>query len=118
MHSGIASLLLLAQLISLTTMVLGLFWLRRYIGVTPLFVSLGVLQPVQVILWSSISVELWPGISVSPGSLVFAAILLAVLLVYVREDASVARKLLYGIIGASLTMTSVMLLASIQVDTP
>ena len=117
MHSG-SALLLLAQMLSLTGMVLALFWLRRYIGVTPLFVSIGVLQPVQVVLWSSIYVEILPGINLSPGSLVFAAILLAVLLVYVREDASVARKLIYGVIGASVAMTLVMLLASVQVETP
>jgi PAS domain S-box-containing protein len=118
MHSGFALLLLFAQMLSLTGMVLALFWLRRYIGVTPLFVSLGVLQPVQVMLWSSVYVELLPGVSVSPGTLMFAAILLAVLLVYIREDASVARKLIYGVIGASLAMTMVMLLVSIQIQTP
>jgi PAS domain S-box-containing protein len=105
-------------MLSLSGMVLALFWLRRFIGVTPLFVSLGALQPVQAVLWSSLNVEVWPGINISPGSLVFAAILLAVLLVYVREDASVARKLLYGVIGASMAMTIVMLLASVQVETP
>jgi len=118
MHSGLALLLLFAQMLSLTGMVLALFWLRRYIGVTPLFVSLGVLQPVQVMLWSSIYVELWPGVNVSPGALMFASILLAVLLVYIREDASVARKLIYGVIGASVAMTLVMLLASVQITTP
>jgi PAS domain S-box-containing protein len=118
MQNGLALLLLLAQLISLAAIVLALFWLRRYIGVAPLFVSLGVLQPVQVVLWASIYVQLWPGVNISPGTLVFAAILVAVLLVYIREDASVARKLIYGVIGANLAMTVVMLLASVQITAP
>jgi PAS domain S-box-containing protein len=118
MPSGVALLLLFAQMLCVIGIVLALFWLRRFIGVAPLFVSLGVLQPVQVVLWSTVYVELWPGVSMSPGTLVFAVILMAVLLVYIREDASVARKLILGVIGANLAMTIVMLLASVQVSAP
>lgn len=48
----------------------------------------------------------------------FAASLLAVLLVYLREDAIEARKVIYGIAGANLTMTLVMFVASVQLQTP
>jgi hypothetical protein len=48
-------------------LVLALFWLRRRFGLTPLYVSLGVFQPVQVLLSSSVYVELWPGVPVSPA---------------------------------------------------
>jgi len=80
-----------AEMAGLAVVVLALFWLRRWVGLTPLYVSLGVFQPVQVILSASVYVEVWPGMSVSPGTLMFAASLLAVLLVYIREDAMQAR---------------------------
>ena len=107
-----------AEMAGLAAVVLALFWLRRWVGLSPLYVSLGVFQPVQVILSASVYVEVWPGMSVSPGTLMFAASLLAVLLVYIREDALEARKVIYGILGANLTMTLVMYVASIQLRTP
>lgn len=118
MQFGSAVQLLALELVGLAGMVLGLFWLRRRVGLTPLYVSLGVFQPIQVLLSSSIYVEVWPGISVSPGTLMFAASLLSILLVYIREDATEARKVIYGILGANLTMTLVMFMAGVQVMTP
>jgi len=106
------------ELVGLAIMVLALFWLRRRFGLTPLYVTLGVFQPLQVMLSSSIYVELWPGLAVSPGALMFAASLLAILLVYIREDASEARKVIYGILGANLAMTLVLVAASAQLRTP
>ena len=114
-----AALQLLAmEMAGLAVVVLGLFWLRRFVGLTPLYVSLGVFQPVQVILAASVYVEVWPGVSSSPGTLMFAASLLAVLLVYIREDAIEARKVIYGTLGANVTMTLVMWVASMQLRTP
>ena len=110
--------LLGAELVGLAVMVLGLFWLRRRFGLTPLYVSLGVFQPIQVILSASVYVEVWPGLSVSPGTLMFAVSLLAILLVFIREDALQARKVIYGIVGANLTMTLVMWVAGVQLHTP
>ena len=118
MHGSAALQLLAAEMLGLAIMVLALFWLRRRFGLTPLYVSLGVFQPIQVLLSSSIYVDLWPGVPVSPGTLMFAASLLAVLLVYLREDAIEARKVIYGIIGANLIMTLVMFMASVQLKTP
>lgn len=64
MHCA-AVTLLLAEMFGLAGMVLALFWLRRRFGLTPLYVSLGVFQPVQVMLASSVYVTLWPGVHVS-----------------------------------------------------
>ena len=107
-----------AEMLGLAGMVLALVRWRRQIGLTPLYVTLGVFQPVQVILSSSVYIELWPGIAVSPGAMMFAASLLAVLLVYIREDAIEARKVIYGILVANLAMTLVMFVASLQMRTP
>ncbi len=118
MPIGQAVQLLVLETFGLAVMVLALFWLRRRISLTPLYVSLGVFQPVQVLLTSSVYVELWAGVWVSPGTVMFAASLLAVLLVYIREDAVEARKVIYGIIGANLSMTLVMFMAGVQLQTP
>src|ERR1700745_4033830 len=74
-----AAQLLLAESLGLALLVLALFWSRRRFGLTPLYVSLGVFQPMQVLLSSSVYVELWPGVEVSPGAVLFAASLLAIL---------------------------------------
>ena len=118
MQLGGAVQLLALEMLGLASLVLALFWFRRRIGLTPLYVTLGVFQPVQVLLSSSIYVDLWPGVPVSPGSLMFAASLLAVLLVYIREDAIEARKVIYGILGANFAMTLVMFMTSVQIRTP
>ena len=113
-----AQQLLLLEVLALALLVFALFRLRRRIGLTPLYVSLGVFQPVQVILSSSVYVDLLPGVPVSPGTLMFAASLLAVLLVYIREDALEVRKAVYGIVVANLVMTLVMFGTSVQLATP
>jgi PAS domain S-box-containing protein len=118
MPATAASQLLLAEALGLAVLVLALFWLRRRVGLTPLYVSLGVFQPVQVLLSSSVYVELWQGVSVSPGQVMFAASLLAILAVFVRADALEARKLIYGILGANLVMTLVLGMAGVQLRTP
>ena len=116
---GTAALqLLVVEVLALAFLVLLLFRLRHRIGLTPLYVSLGVFQPVQVILSSSVYVDLWPGVPVSPGTLIFAASLLAVLLVYIREDALEVRKVVYAILVANLVMTLVMWGTSVQLQTP
>jgi len=110
--------LLAAEMLGLAATVLVLFRLRRRISLTPLYVSLGVFQPVQVLLSSSVYVDLWPGVPVSPGTLMFGASLLAVLLVYIREGAVEARKIIYGVIGANLIMCVVMYMVHVQLKTP
>jgi PAS domain S-box-containing protein len=109
-----AAQLLVVEALGLALLLLALFWLRRRVGLTPLYVSLGVFQPVQVLLSSSVYVGLWPGVSVSPGQVMFAASLLALLLVFIRTDALEARKIIYGIVGANLVMTLVLEMAAVQ----
>src|SRR5688572_30143403 len=89
------------QMLGLAGLVLLLFGFRRRIGLTPLYVTLGVFQPIQVMLSASVYVELFPGLVASPGSLMFSASLFAMLLVYIREDTLEVRRLVYGILGAN-----------------
>lgn len=106
------------QMLGLAGLVLLLFGLRRRIGLTPLYVTLGVFQPIQVLLSASVYVELYPGLAASPGSLMFSAGLFAMLLVYIREDTLEVRRLVYGILGANLVMTGIMVAVAWQLQRP
>lgn len=100
-------------------MVLVLFRLRHHFGLAPLYVTLGVFQPIQVLLASSIYVEIIPSVIVSPGSVVmFTASLVVILLVYISEDANETRKVIYGIMIANLTMTFILLVFGLQLKLP
>ncbi|WP_051305602.1 PAS domain S-box protein [Desulfogranum mediterraneum] len=100
-------------------LLLGLFRLRFRLGLSPLYVTLGVFQPIQVLLASSIYVEIVPGITVSPGSVIlFTASLFAVLLVYIQEDAREARKAIYGIMLANISMSIFLYAFGLHIDLP
>lgn len=108
-----------AEAIIVAFLVLFLFRLRFHFGLSPLYVTLGVFQPIQVILASSIYVEIIPGVIVSPGSvIIFTASLFAVLLVYIQEDATETRKAIYGIMIANLTLTLLLFVFGIQIKLP
>jgi PAS domain-containing protein len=103
------------QAILIAILILVLFKLRKYLGLSPLYVTLGVFQPIQVLLASSIYVEIIPGVIISPGSVImFSASLYAILLVYIRNDAIEARKVIYGIMIANLAMTFLLYIFGIQ----
>jgi len=107
------------EALTVSILLLGLFRMRSYLGFAPLYVTIGVFQPIQVFLASSIYVEILPGLVISPGSVIlFTASLFAILLVYIREDAIEARKVIYGIMFANLAMTLLLLLFGTQLDFP
>lgn len=108
-----------AEALATALLLLWLFRMRTRLGLFPLYVTLGVFQPIQVLLASSIYVEIVPGLMVSPGSVImFTASLFAILLVYIREDAIEARKVIYGIVVANLIMTLLLLLFGMQLRLP
>lgn len=99
-------LILLFQCLLVASLLLFLFRLRIIFGLGLLFTALGVFQYMQVFLASSLYIEVAPGILVSPGSAVlFSGSLFAMLLVYIREDANEARKVIYAILAANLVLT-------------
>lgn len=100
-------------------LLLFLFRLRSYLGLYPLCVALGVFQPFQVFLAASIYVPVLPGFVVSPGSVImFTASLFAILLVYIREDAVEARKVIYGIMIVNLGMTGLLYMSGLHLALP
>ncbi|MEZ5285080.1 MAG: diguanylate cyclase [Vicinamibacterales bacterium] len=108
---GYQLFLLVVEATVMSLLVLGLFRVRSVLGLSPLFIVMGGFQYLEATL--SLQVELWPGFSVYPGSSVmFTANLFAVLLVYLKEDALEARKLVYGLVLANAGLTLVSLLVS------
>lgn len=92
--------LLLVEAAVMAALVLGLFRIRSVFGLSPLYIVMGGFQYLEATL--TVSVEILPGLSIYPGSSVmFTANLFAVLLVYLKEDATEARKLVYGLVLAN-----------------
>lgn len=98
-------LILFFQCLIVASLLLFLFRLRTVFGLSLLFTALGVFQYMQVFLAGSLYIEVTPGILVSPGSTVlFSGSLFAILIIYIREDAIEARKVIYAILAANIVL--------------
>ncbi len=98
--------LMLSEALFVGLVIVVLFRMRHKFGIAILYITLGTFQYLQAALASFLYFEIFPGIFVSPGSAVlFNASLFAVLLIYIREDAAEARKLIYGLVFANITLT-------------
>ena len=107
---------LIALLLALCLVIAARF--RRFWGITPIAVLTGLLQVLQTALALGLSITVFPDVHFSPGSVVvFPAGLFAVLLVYVLEDELEARRLIYGIIVANLTLALLIFFAQPLFDT-
>jgi diguanylate cyclase (GGDEF)-like protein len=85
-----------------------LFWMRRRIGLAPLYVTIGAFQYLQVVLASSVVVPAVSGVYVNPGSaILFPLTVFVVLLTYIEQDAEETRKLAYGVVIANLALFAV-----------
>jgi diguanylate cyclase (GGDEF)-like protein len=103
--------LLIVEAAVMSALVLGLFRARSVLGLSTLYIVMGGFQYLEATL--SLQVSLWPGFSIYPGSSVmFTTNLFAVLLVYLKEDALEARKLVYGLVLANAGLMLVSLLVS------
>lgn len=87
-------------------LLLVLFRIRSLLGIGMLFAALGLFQFMQVFLSSTVYVAITKDIIVSPGSSVlFVATLFAVLLIYIKEDASETRKIIYALVATNIVMS-------------
>ena len=110
-------LILSAEAVIVCGFVVAFFGLRERFGYAPLYVTLGGFQHLQTLMAATLYIEVYPGITVSPGSAVlFTATLFAVLLVYIREDAAQTRSLIVGIVAANLTLSLFVGLATLHLD--
>ena len=97
----------------------ALFRGRRRFGLSPLFATLGVFQYLQVLLAFSIYVEVMPGVTISPGSVVFfSGSLFGLLLVFLRESPAETKTLVYGLFAANLSLSLFSLLLSFHLESP
>ena len=86
--------------------ILLLFRLRTIFGLSLLFVTIGVLQSLKIFLTIDLSIEIAPNIFISSGSsIIFTSSIFAILLIYIKEDAIEARKLIYAILAANIVLT-------------
>jgi diguanylate cyclase (GGDEF)-like protein len=80
---------------------------RSFWGIIPVAVLVGFFQVLQLALALGLTVNVFPGVAVSPGSVVvFPATLFAILLVYVLEDEEEARRLVWGAVLSNLALAS------------
>lgn len=99
-------LLLVVEILAAGLVVLGLYALRRHLGLSLLFIFVGSNQFVQNLVSATVYQELLGRFPVSPGSAaLFASTLFALLLIYREEGVPTARRLIYGIIFANLGLT-------------
>lgn len=85
--------------------ILLLFSLRRRLGIGILFACLGLFQFMQVFLSSTVYVAITNNFLVSPGSVVlFTATIFALLIIYIKEDASETRKIIYALVIVNIIM--------------
>jgi len=89
---------LIIELVFLALSILILFNIRKKIGLIPLYVLLGALQYLQV-LSGNISVQLFEKYTMFPSSsIVFSALLFALLLIYIKAGVVKTRALIIGIV--------------------
>ena len=95
-YTQIGILFLQATLISFV--ILLLFRLRKQLGIGVLFACLGLIQFLQVYLSNTVYISVTDNLIVSPGSSVlFTATLFALLIIYIKEDASETKKMIYAL---------------------
>lgn len=110
------SIFLLQGLI-VACLILVLYRLRAAMGNGLLFTSLGLFQFIQVFLASTLYFEISDTLVVSPGSSVlFSGTLFAVLLIYIKEDAIIARKLIYALVIANVILCFLLLSFRLNIE--
>ena len=109
--------LLGVEAIVMALLVLGLFRSRTLLGLSPLYIVIGGFQYLEASL--GLRVDVAPGWALYPASTVmFTATLLALLLVYIKEETREARKLVYGLVLANACLSLISMLVSEHVRIP
>ncbi len=108
-------LLILGEMAIYFGAMLALFRVRHLVGIGAFFCALGASHFLETYLAVSFYVKLPFGLALSPGSAVlFSGKLALLLLVYIREDASMARQPLYGMLLGNFIV--VLLVALLTMD--
>lgn len=101
-------LLLVSEMLVYFGGMLLLFRLRGRFGIGAFFAALCSLHFLETYLAASVYVEVLDGWRLTPGSVVlFSGKLILLLLVYIREDAAIARQPVYGLLFGNLIICAV-----------
>jgi diguanylate cyclase (GGDEF)-like protein len=108
---------LLAQLFVVSAAVVAALALRRQLGLTTVYLVIGALQALQTVAAATLRVPLTSTITVNPGSVImFPGTLLVILLVYVLEDASETKRIIYGLLVSSTAVGLLLISLQMQQD--
>lgn len=98
--------ILFTQATLVAFIILLLFRLRKKLGIGLLLACLGLIQFLQVFISSSVYVSITNDFTVSPGSTVlFTVTIFALLIIYIKEDASETKKVIYTLLIVNVLVT-------------
>lgn len=110
-------LIFLFQGLVVSSLILVLFHFRKVIGISLLYATIGMFQFLQCFLASTLYIELFEGMVISPGStILFSVSLFIILLFYIKEDATVTRRLIYALVVANGVLVILFVLFRFSID--
>ena len=96
-------LLLVGEMVTLYTILLLFYWMRRYLGLALLYFAIGAMQSLQHVLGAVVTVKLYFDLQINPASAVlFPAGLSIILLLYAKKSAIEWRRLCIVILWVNL----------------
>lgn len=111
LSTWVALSLALAQAVFLFALMLGMFRARRFFGFGPLFLTVGAIEGLKYFLTTGFDVPFFGMGNVAIGSVIYyPATIAIVLLVYLRENATAARQLVWALVLANLGLGVLMTL--------
>jgi PAS domain S-box-containing protein len=109
--------ILTGETILLSLFFLFVFRLQRVVGIGLVYAILSMIGYIQVYLSSTVYFEIAPGLLISPGSAVlFAGMMYAVLMFYIREDATETRRLIFAMFVSNMIMSSLLMVYDWHLD--
>ncbi len=112
-------LLMILEGLIVAGLLLALFRLRGALGLVPIYTTVAIFYQMANLLAGTVYIKIPPDLTVSPGSVVlFPAILLSVLFVYMRGDAEEARKFIYGLLAGDLVVAALGLVIAQHFGSP
>lgn len=109
--------ILTGETILLSLFFLFVFRLQRVVGIGLVYAILSMIGYIQVYLSSTVYFEIAPGLLISPGSAVlFTGIMYAVLMFYIREDATETRRLIFAMFVSNMIMASLLMVYDWHLD--
>lgn len=109
--------ILTGETILLSLFFLFVFRLQRVVGIGLVYAILSMIGYIQVYLSSTVYFEIAPGLLISPGSAVlFTGIMYAVLMFYIREDATETRRLIFAMFVSNMIMSSLLMVYDWHLD--